>query len=297
MKIQDNAALVTARFKTHPKFNKAESDKQKRPVYDEIEIVELKFAGNKNTVAVYPAHDFAEWTENPETGEREQITYAMKYNAQYRAFKDGGVQLTTGTPLEALTFVNAGKRLELKALGVHTVEALASIDGQPLKQLGMGGRDLKNQAIAYLEEAHPVDEEMAQIVAAQGDEIAQLKAQLAELKGDPLDHDKNGKKGGTATDAEPVANPLDAMTIAQLKTYAEEHQIDLGDATKKDEIRAAIDKAGNRPPSPFDDFEDQDLRNWLEAAGVSVDGRWGRETLITKADETNSTLAADKKVA
>lgn len=50
---------------------------------------------------------------------------------------------------------------------------------------------------------------------------------------DPLDHDDNGKKGG--------AIDLDAMTVAELKDHAEKYGIDLGDATKKDDIRAAID--------------------------------------------------------
>ena len=36
---------------------------------------------------------------------------------------------------------------------------------------------------------------------------------------------------------------LDAMTVAELKTYAADNGIDLGDATRKDDIRAAIDLA------------------------------------------------------
>lgn len=41
--------------------------------------------------------------------------------------------------------------------------------------------------------------------------------------------------------AEPKA--LDDMTAKELKAYAAEHNIDLGDASKKDDIRAAIDLA------------------------------------------------------
>lgn len=40
-----------------------------------------------------------------------------------------------------------------------------------------------------------------------------------------------------------AAVELDDMTVEQLKAYAAERQIDLGDATKKDAIRAAIDAA------------------------------------------------------
>jgi hypothetical protein len=50
---------------------------------------------------------------------------------------------------------------------------------------------------------------------------------------DPLDHDGNGKKGG--------AVDLDAMTVPQLVEHAKSRNIDLGDATRKDDIRAAID--------------------------------------------------------
>ncbi len=38
-------------------------------------------------------------------------------------------------------------------------------------------------------------------------------------------------------------NPLDKMTADQLKAYAAEHSIDLGNVTKKADIRAAIDLA------------------------------------------------------
>jgi hypothetical protein len=62
-----------------------------------------------------------------------------------------------------------GKRRELKALGVNTVEQLASLDGTPLKQLGMGGREMKNQAQAYLDNA------------AGSADVTNLAAQVAAL--------------------------------------------------------------------------------------------------------------------
>jgi hypothetical protein len=43
---------------------------------------------------------------------------------------------------------------------------------------------------------------------------------------------------------EPTANPIDKMTVEELKAYAAEKGIDLGDATKKADIRAAIELAG-----------------------------------------------------
>lgn len=68
---------------------------------------------------------------------------------------------------------------------------------------------------------------------------------------DPLDHDGNGRKGGSvpaAQAAEPTvetepAKSLDDMTVAELKEHASNEGIDLGDATKKADILAAIQLA------------------------------------------------------
>jgi hypothetical protein len=47
-------------------------------------------------------------------------------------------------------------------------------------------------------------------------------------------------EGGETEDPKAVED----MTVAELKAYATENNIDLGDATKKDDILAAIQKAG-----------------------------------------------------
>lgn len=48
-------------------------------------------------------------------------------------------------------------------------------------------------------------------------------------------------KGDSAPAVVPVAPPpIEKMTAEQLKTYAAEQEIDLGDATKKEDVRAKI---------------------------------------------------------
>lgn len=62
------------------------------------------------------------------------------------------------------------------------------------------------------------------------------KEQLAALKAEPMlivqevEDEPEGVKEKT----------LDKMTVPELKAYAAEHQIDLGDATKREDILAAI---------------------------------------------------------
>lgn len=49
---------------------------------------------------------------------------------------------------------------------------------------------------------------------------------------------------GHTVEGKANTNPLDKMKLEELKAYAEEHNIDLGDAAKKDEILKAIQEAG-----------------------------------------------------
>jgi hypothetical protein len=73
---------------------------------------------------------------------------------------------------------------------------------------------------------------------------------------DPLDHDSDGKKGGTAPSTE---TGLKSMTVAELKAHAEQNGIDLGDATKKADIIAAIELADeDQPAEPADEDEAAD---------------------------------------
>ncbi len=66
---------------------------------------------------------------------------------------------------------------------------------------------------------------------------ARAKAPVADH---PLDHDKDGHKGGVVqTQAEGLA----ALTVAQLKELATKNNVDLGDATKKADIVAVLEEA------------------------------------------------------
>mgnify|MGYP003694582783 CR=1 FL=1 len=49
-------------------------------------------------------------------------------------------------------FLTEARKSELKGQNIYTVEALAVIEGAELKNLGPGGRDMKNQAIEYIEQ-------------------------------------------------------------------------------------------------------------------------------------------------
>jgi hypothetical protein len=173
-----NQDLIVPRFFVHTTPDKKATKLNGRPMFKDMECVEIRMAANKQTVGVFPAHDTWEWGEIE--GVRQPITYAMRFPDQYKRFKANEAQAMSGTPLEELPFLTQAKRSELKALSIYTAESLASLDGNPLKQLGMGGRELKNQAQAYLDRSTD-----SAVVTRLASENEQLRAALAAIQQAP----------------------------------------------------------------------------------------------------------------
>lgn len=213
-----NESMTIVRFFHLPVENPAATKLAGCPKYDDIECCELRFAGNREKVGHFRAHEVFRTDRDPVTGATVEHTYATFYNAQYLAFKSGDTQAISGTPTSELPFLSQGKRLELKALNIHTAEALAAVDGNNLKMLGMGGRELKNQAQAYLDKAREGAD--VSVLAARN---ATLEARLAALE---------ARKPGAAADEsaeepilapeDPNASPFFAMGADDIKNWIQE---------------------------------------------------------------------------
>jgi hypothetical protein len=178
MAIDKNDPLVIPVFKIHTQKNDAKSKEAGRPIFDDMEVVEVRFAGDRNKISVFPAHSICGETQD-ESGDTIKITYAQRWSDQYKRFKAKQQQVAEGTPVDELPFLTQAKRSELKALSIYTAEALAALDGQPLKNLGQGGRDLKNQAQAYLDNAKG-----SANVTKMAAELEELRRTVAELRAD-----------------------------------------------------------------------------------------------------------------
>ena len=172
--MSDNDLLVVT-FRHDKVKNEAKSKAAGRPIFDDMEQCMIRAAGDRNTVKVFPALAFSGWVTNQE-GEQQQQTYAERFSAQYRRFKENSTQVQDGTPISELPFLTEAKRSELRALSIFTAETLAALDGANLKALGQGGRELKTQAAAYIENA--TGSASAVRMAA---EIAALKEQIAAM--------------------------------------------------------------------------------------------------------------------
>lgn len=177
--MQDTSHLHITFFNDAVKLEAA-SKKEGRPIFEDQEFVRIKFVGDNKRELVAPAHE--KYRMDREAGG--QVSYAEDFPRHYQAFKDGETQATIGTPIEELPFITAAKRSELKALNVNTAEALAQLDGTNLQRLGIGGRELKNQAQAYIDHAKDTAGEtrLAGENAALKEQMEALMARMHEME-------------------------------------------------------------------------------------------------------------------
>jgi len=172
-------------FYTDAIENKRKSIDAGRPIFEDVEMVRVKIAGDPKNTFVSPAN--AECGRDRETGDI--ITYKDRFPEHYRFFADHKGAAVIGTPLAEVSWLTASKVQELKALNIMTVEALAQLDGSNLQRLGMGGRELKNQATAWLDKAEgsKAQAHFAAELSARDEIIAQLQRDMAALQaGQPV---------------------------------------------------------------------------------------------------------------
>jgi len=233
MAVKDPDDVIVAIFKNLAVKDDTASAKTGRPVFTDEEIVELHYPGSRDWSA-HPATSFSHWSTDPLSGDQIKVTYAERFSRQYQQFKAHAQQTKTGTPLTYATFLTEARRAELRAQNIYTVEALATVDGQPLKNLGQGGRDMKNAAMEYLE----ASQRGAVSTQAQA-EIEMLRAQNMTLQQDVEALKANASKVAGA----PPVDEFDDMDLAQLRDYVTSHtgQAPLGALNTKTLRRMARD--------------------------------------------------------
>lgn len=230
---QNEQPQLGVRFYVKPVENKKRSKEEGRPIFDDREMVEIRFPGDKNRVHHAPAH------ESYRRGrDGQNITWAMEFPKHYEAFKDNIEYFGEGTPISELPFLTESKRSELRALNIHTAESLAALDGAALARLGMGGRALKDQAAEYINAA--------------------------------------------------------AGSAPNLKAVAENTELREMIKSLQDQINGQSNVSEPASASPFDDWEDADLKTFIkEATGKLPAGNPKHETLVSLADNANNSLKED----
>lgn len=167
----------TEKDNTIPRFylravqNEFRSHEEGRPIFEDLEYVEIIIPGNRGTVV--------------DTLVKEE--HRQRWPIAYARFKQGEAEVMEGTPIAEWPGVTRSQAEELKFLNIRTVEALANLDDHNLQRaVPMGGNALREKAKRYLLNAAgsapaealaaKVDDQAATIAALQ----QQVEALLAE---------------------------------------------------------------------------------------------------------------------
>lgn len=153
---------VLVEFRTEPKEAKAASRKKGRPVYEDVDVIEIRNPHDQTVVIVRAAT------------KADKVKYRKAWLA-YQNEKDA--DNVKGTPLKEWRSVTRAQAREAAYFKVVTVEQLAEADEQVLAELGPEWYELKKNAAVYLAESEAGAEK-----TALSDENAQLRKQLEEMQ-------------------------------------------------------------------------------------------------------------------
>lgn len=130
------------------------------PVYHDVERITIWNPGKRDTI-------------------KENVTefHKRRFKEQYEAFKAGREPSHDGLPLTEWPVLTKAAALNLRNSRIFTVEQLASVTDPNLDSLGLGGRELRDKAKAYIDRAVG-SKEITKVFA----EMAALKADLAAEK-------------------------------------------------------------------------------------------------------------------
>lgn len=175
------------RFYLEPVQNGPKSTEAGRPVFDDIEFVEINVPGDRKNVV------------------HRRVTEEVRrrWPREYAAFKAQGDIAKEGWPLDEWSGVTRSQVEELKFFKVFTVETLAELPDDALQRVSpMGGFALREKAVRALETAKgaaPAEKLAAELaerdatISQMNETIAAMQAQIAQLaagQGAPADQEK-----------------------------------------------------------------------------------------------------------
>lgn len=132
--------------------------------FREVEYLELLIPGDSKSSPVHLVDD----------------RLRERYSAHYKAFKENREMPTEGTPIEVWLGANDPRVHMLRSLHIRTVEHVSEMSDTTLAQIGIGGREMRSRAQAFLEAQQTAG--VADKLAAKDDLIADLTERLKKLE-------------------------------------------------------------------------------------------------------------------
>lgn len=128
---------VLGLFYNRPIMDEVATRTEGRPVFVATPYCKMRFPGEAKKVVDKPAKE----------------EHQHRFPAAWKAFNEGLAGPTGGTPIESYHLLAMTQVAALKHLGIVTVEQLAEVSDGNLNQLGVGGREIRERARAWLKGA------------------------------------------------------------------------------------------------------------------------------------------------
>lgn len=179
---QGKPTAAIPRFYSKPVEATFRSQQEGRPVFEDRDFVEILIPGDRRSQVHEPVTD----------------EHKQRWPVEWKAFQDGREAPLQGTSLASWPPISRSRVEELAYFNIRTVEQLAALDDGKLQNLGMGARELRGTAQAFLEAAAkgtgPLERMVAEnfrlkdenarqaaTIADQAAELVRLRARLMEM--------------------------------------------------------------------------------------------------------------------
>lgn len=175
---EDQNKGLAVRFFMHAEKDERRSEEEGRPIYQEIEMIEVLFPGSKDVL-----HEKLKWE------------HTQRFPKLYKQFVDTKESKISGTPLAEFPFISVAERRELEYFNIFTAEQLVNMPDGNVNRIGVNGRDLIKKVDAYMKSTK--DKAHITKTAQQNEELKReidlLKQQMSNL----LKH--KGEENGEGT--------------------------------------------------------------------------------------------------
>lgn len=161
-------------FYSKPKFMKAKSEIEGRPVYEPVDYVKILVPGQRD-----------HW-EGPVKDD-----HKGRWPVQWQGYL-AKREVVDGTPIETAGFLSPEQVAVCKHLHIVTVESLRDLPDASLPQLGIGGRKARDLAKQHLQ---PSDKTVQELRAKVRDLEARLDAAATPAQPEASESDTQVKRG------------------------------------------------------------------------------------------------------
>jgi hypothetical protein len=173
MKVADNERPPYVTFERRAVEDRNASQAAGHYVAKDVDFVTITRAGSSDNLEQEVATWFAELEKRVRQSQFPS-EWLRQFREAYRAWSEGEEIPETGTPIKTWPPASPAQIKSLLAVGIRTVEDLASLPDSELPSIGMGAIALKQRAAAWLSQAAST--------GRGAEEVAQLRQRVLELE-------------------------------------------------------------------------------------------------------------------